>query len=881
VAHILLPGRDGAFIRTELDEGFRRDLERSIPVGRARRRYRSNLLKSAWSLHWGHLRSFVSSGLLTDARLGMRLLARQPLLTAVAMLALGLGIPASLSIFHMVDVMYSPLPVPEGERVMGIREWDAAPHDPVPTSIHDYERWREELQSFEAVGAVRSYSMNVHAGDPSVPPVMGAEITASGLDLLRVRPLLGRLLGPEDQIPGAPDVVLLREDLWRARFGGDPEIVGRSIRIGGDSYTVVGVLPADFRFALDDQVWMPLRARAVDYPVGGGPRLKVFGRLAPGVDRETAGTEMLNLTARRRADDPDRLRTITGEVVTVPGLLMEQGEFFEGNPDWALMKLVVFSLLFLVCGNVGVLVLARTSSRAKEITIRTALGASRGRIVVQVFVETLVLGLAATGLGLLAAEFVARELAALIGPFGLQYWMDLGLTPGIILSALGLAVCASAVAGVLPAIRATGGQVRANLQRVAAGGSSVRFGLGSSLLIVTEVVLAIGFLAVGGILVQSGFRNTSGDWGFDRDDYAVGTVRLPLAEAGLARSDSAPARSTVAQLREGVLEELREEPGVVGVGLGSSLPGGTGGGWPVIVEGEPEEEPVRTARQWVHVGFFEGLGRPILAGRDFDGSDVEVESGRYPDRVIVSTSFVDQVLGGRQPIGRRFRYRTPTDTTGADATWYQIVGVVGPFGVNVVNPRRDAAVYHPLSAADVRPARYLVEVSGDSRAFAPRFRELVAGVDPEATVTDAVPLGTIIESELTFFRLVAALTVALAGIAFLLSVSGLYALMSFTVSQRTREIGIRAALGASALDIMSTIAGRAAAQLAIGLALGAVWAWVLLADVLGVDTLAVPVDIPLTIAGTLVCAALVGVVACLSPTLRGLRIEPTEALRES
>jgi hypothetical protein len=298
------------------------------------------------------------------------------------------------------------------------------------------------------------------------------------------------------------------------------------------------------------------------------------------------------------------------------------------------------------------------------------------------------------------------------------------------------------------------------------------------------------------------------------------------------------------------------------------------------VEGEAESHRVGENR--VDVGFFRGLNRPILAGRDFAETDLEAEadaSGRRP-AVIVNTSFVEQVLGGRSPVGQRFRpYVSPQYDTG-DRMWFEIVGVVGPFGMNPSNPSRDAGFYLVAPAGELKPTRYLVEVAGEPAAFLPRFREIVASVDPEATLEAAMPVAEVMAVESTFDRLVFATELALAGIAFLLSVSGLYALMSFTVSQRTREIGIRTALGARAWNIVSTIGRRAALQLGAGVALGGVWAWLLLEQITH-DVEFVDAKIPLTVAVTMVAALFVGMAACASPTLRGLRIQPSEALRES
>ena len=334
LARLLLAGDDGALVRADLDESFSRDLERGVPAPQARRRYAANLLGSAWSLRAGQLRGALARGASLDARLGLRMLAKQPMLTGVAMLALGLGIPSSLGLHHVLGVLRNPLPVPEGERVMGIRNYSLEISDPVMSSVHDYARWREaELGSFQSIAAARSYSVNLYAADPGAPPVRGAEMSASAFGLLRAAPLMGRLLGPADEVRGAPDVVLLGEDVWRSRFAGDPEIIGKTVRIGRAEHTVVGVMPSSFRFPMGDDIWLPLRASPLDYPEGEGPGLWVFGRLRDGVTAERAALEVAQMTERLAVDDPETYARSIGEVVTMPLLFLEEDDNRRSDPE--------------------------------------------------------------------------------------------------------------------------------------------------------------------------------------------------------------------------------------------------------------------------------------------------------------------------------------------------------------------------------------------------------------------------------------------------------------------------------------------------------------------------------------------------------------------
>jgi putative ABC transport system permease protein len=887
LVRLLIRGRDASYIVSDLDTSFARDVERGIGRARAARRYAWNALASVWSVWTSGLRRLVTHGIGLDAKLGLRMLVKQPLITAVTVLALGLGIPASLLFLHGMDVLFSDLPVPDGHRVVGVRHYDVDGQNPLSSSMHDLERW-QALESLESIGAVRSSSVNIDTEESGAPPVRSAEITASSFDILRARPLLGRVLDADDELDGAPAVALLGESLWSARFARDPGIVGQSIRIGRTPHTVVGVMPADFQFPSSDQVWLPLRARAVDSPVGDGPQVMVFGRLADGVSLQDARAEISVLTERRASDDPERFEHLTGEVVGMATLLLNEdaeNSSLWSNPELLIVQALIFGLLLVVCGNVGTLILARTAARSNEITIRTALGASRARILTQLFVETLVLATVATGLGLLLANRFASWLMGVLAPHDfLPYWADLTLTPRFVGIALGLAALCAAVAGVLPALSPTRRAIQANLQRTGVRSGGTRFGIGSSVLIVSQIILSVGVLALGATGVRTAFAYQGDDLGFDPDRYVYATLTVPEPRPMEVQgaSDSLAWQTHLEEIQRELLRRLSEDPAVVGVAMGAHVPGLSSPNGDVILETppagfDPVESDVAVAR--VDVSFFAGLGRPILAGRDFNAGDAEGPPGTPHTAVIVNESFVRHHFGGRSAVGQRFRYEPPVPAWRAldEEEWYEIVGVVGSFGTNPENSARDAAIYHPLAPGAINPARFTVEVAGDPEAFVPRLRQIAASVDPVATVSTGL-LAATIRTESLMFRSTFLLVLALAGAAFLLAATGLYALMSFTISQRTQEIGIRSALGASTADIVSAVTRRAALQVGAGLALGIAWGWVLLDNSRNDVEVG---NIPLTLALTAAIAGSVCLAACAHPTLRGLRIQPTEALRES
>ena len=402
-----------------------------------------------------------------DVKLGVRMLGKQPLLTLVAVTALALGIPASLFPLHFLGALFAPLPVPDGDRIFGIRNWNIEANQPDLRALHDFDVWREELSSFEEIATARSNPWNVHSEDGRAAPIRGAEISASTFNMLRVPPLMGRWLLESDEVVGAPDVVVIGEDVWASRFGRDPAIIGKTIRIGRDPHTVVGVMPDGFLFPLDDHLWLPLRANPVAYTVGTGPDVLVYGRLADGVSLAEARAELEIVGRRLAAEWPETHARYRPEIV--PVAIMALGEPATGGTvqEIYLVQLILFVLLAVVCGNVGIMILARTATRTGEIALRSALGASQARILSQLFVESLVLALIATGIGLVGADLVATRLETEI--LGIPYWVDFNIGPSAVALALGVAAICAVGAGVLPAWKATGRRLQHNLQREAAG----------------------------------------------------------------------------------------------------------------------------------------------------------------------------------------------------------------------------------------------------------------------------------------------------------------------------------------------------------------------------------------------------------------------------
>lgn len=876
LASLLIRGPEARFIRADMEDAFERDLVRGIPVWRAHWRYGCNIIASAVSIWREALRPSGLGVSSIDVKLALRMLVKYPGLTGVAVFALAIGIPTGIAPLHVANAIEAPLPVEESDRVRALLYWNAG--DRVPTTFDDFLRWRDTLTSFETLAAWRAGTYNVEAAG-TVAPEKGAEVTASTFETLRVQPMLGRALRPRDETIGGPLVAVIGHDLWRSRFGGDSRIVGRTIAIGDGLYTIVGVMPEDFYFPARQQLWLPLRERLAAGPQQQRP-LAIFGRLAEGVSPEEAQAEANATGVRRqaRAEPSERLDAEVAPATRMVIPLPRGG--MRAQPEFRLIQIVSLVPLLVACLNVGLLIAARTAARASEFAVRTALGASRRRIVSQAFTEALVLAVLATGLGLL----VLGALVSRYAPFALASlpaWIDPGLTTATVVQALGLAVASAVAAGVVPALRATARPVQPSLQRARAERSGTRFGGWSSALIVVDVavaVAAVGFTA--GLAHKVNEVMSPDAVGIEADQFLSAELRLPGIESpsGGAGPDALEFQARLAAIQRELVDRLEREPGLRGVAVADALPRMQHAIRRIEVEQDEASTgsnrlKVRTAR--VDLGFFSALDQPMVAGRPFNSGDLRDGVAN----VIVNTTFVEKLLNGEDPIGRRVRY--VSSPGGKPGPWYEIVGVVGHLGMHVLTPDEDQGLYHPAAPGEIYPVQLGIHVGENPASFTPRLRQIAREVDPFAAISSPAGLDTVVEGDWYLLAALAMGGVLLVGILLTLAASAIFSLMSFAVTKRTREIGIRVALGAGRRNIATVIARRALAQVGLGVLLGmpltgwvffeiladrgashAGWSGALLAMLLGVGVL-----------------ALIAMAACAVPTARALRILPSDALK--
>jgi putative ABC transport system permease protein len=822
-------------------------------------------------------------GMSLDFKLAVRMLLKFPGLTLIGGLAFAFAIWVAASAFEFAgQVLFPRLPLPDATRVVALESWDASAGRVESRVLHDFADWRAGLKSVADLGAYRLVERNLITSDGDSRPTEVAEISASAFRVAPVRPLLGRALEDADERAGAPAVAVIGHDMWQSRFAGDPNVVGRVVQLGRTPTTVVGVMPDGFGFPVAQSLWAPLRLSPLQYPRGDGPALHLFGRLAPGATLADAQAELTTWGRRAAADFPSTHQHLRPRVTPYAQsvALVSGSKLFIAWSSYGFFIMLVV----LVCGNVALLMFARAATREGELVVRHALGASRGRIIAQLFTEALVLCGVAAAVGLAAAGFGVRML---VGAFEanmgqrLPFWFHADLSPLTVLYAVGLTVFGAAVAGVLPGLKVTRG-LETRLRQAAAGAGGLTFGGIWTAVIVAQIAVTLGFPVVA-FNVARDVANTRSM-----------TAEFPAAEFLSARIEfdrelppgSDTSFATFIAHRQATLREferrLLAEPSVAAVTLADRLPRMDHPPRRIEVDtgGAAPEHPgfrggYRTSFAAVDADYFDVLGVKVRAGRAFYAGDL-VPDSRV---VLVNESFVKLVLGGRNAIGRQLRSRYGVRESRSDdwkpGPWHEIIGVVPDLGMSMATDPKVAGVYHPLAIDIDNPLHVAVHVrGGDAAAFEPRLRTVAAAVDPMLRLDDVARMDTLSDPVIAFSMFWVRLVAVVSAVAMLLSMAGIYAVMSFTVTRRTREIGIRVALGASPRRVAADVFARPLLQVGLGIVAGGV-----LTVLLGGDLDEVTPRALLGALGYTVLMLGVCLLACIVPTRRALRIQPTEALR--
>lgn len=798
-------------------------------------------------------------GPLFEVRLALRTLRRAPGSAIVAVLALGLGIGLSTLVFSIIQgAMLRGLPFERPHEIVSLYRQDPGSRFVRMPTIHDYAAWAGAERTVGAIGAYNTATFIFGRGEGEARPerLRGAAVTPSVFGLLGVQPLLGRSFDETDDVPGAAPVLMLNEELWRRRFDGDPSVIGRTLRVDGQETVVIGVLPGTFAFPESQEVWKPLRMDAARTPWGEG-NVQVVARLREGVTPERAKLD-LDLIAARIADEHP-------ETHAGLGVSVEPYGSFGGNDRAMLfvMLAAVAAVLVIACVNVANLLIGRAIMRTKEVGIRTALGASRWRVALPFLAESAVLAAAGALVGLAVAYIGIGLFVRSVEIHNPPFWIRFSIDGGVLAFVAGAAVVAALLAGSVPALQAARLSLHDTLKDESRGASSFRLGRASRGLVVAEIALSVALLVGAGLLVRSVLGLTALDMGVSTDDVFTARVALPSA----AYPDGDAQRRFARDLET----RLAGLPGVRTVALAASVPGRFGSNTWVDIEGVTGTDAQDRAYANVPVvsnGYFGVFDAAPIRGRAFNESD----GAGAPAVAVVSEAFERRWLDGASALGRRVRIGDES------APWLEVVGVVPDLLESNIQSERYENVYRPLAQVPLRFINLAVRTAGAPLEFVVPLREQVQAIDPDLPVYDVATLGTAIRNDNFRYGIFGSLFASFGAAALVMAAVGLYGVMSFSVGQRRREVGVRMAVGAGAADVLRLILGHGMRQVALGLAIGTPLAFGLSRLIASALYRVSPTD-PATFGIIVVLMIGVALLACIVPALRATRVDPLEALR--
>ncbi len=814
-----------------------------------------------------------------DLKLGVRMLVKYPVLTIVGGFSMAFAIWVGAGTFEAIRQLVFPvIPLPDAGRIVMMQNWDASANRPEPRATHDFVAWRGSVQSVQDIGAYRTVTRNLMITAGLAEPVFTAEVSAAAFRVVRVPPLLGRTLVESDEQAGAAPVAVIGYDLWQGRFNGDPRVIGRTVHLTGAPATIVGVMPERFAFPRTQELWVPLKVDVSGYDRRQGMAIQIVGRLAPEASLEQARTELAHLGRNAAVDFPRTHQHLRPQVFT-----FAESVRAIGGPGQSMMLLTgniyVIMLLVLVCANVGLLMFARAATRENEIVVRSALGASRRRIVMQMFTEALVLSGVAAVVGLLAAKWGMRwgldlmraELTDASGNF--PFWVDGTLSPLTFVYTAVLTLLAAVIAGVLPGLRITR-NLGLQLKHTTAGASGTHFGGVWTVLIVLQLAVTMGFPVVTFFVRGDPEKMETTQLPFPVDQYL--SARLDMErypnEPG-ADTSAAAFEARYLAAAEKLEARVSSEQGVSGVVFAEHLPRQYHPNNQIEIDqgavAPHDERGHLVGSSRVDPKYLDVLGVSILSGRWFNSSEASPDA-----RVaVVNTSFVERVMGGKNPIGKRIRYVSNSDPS--TWPWYEIVGVAPDVGTE--SGWGPAGVYRPLVRASMYPLNVAIHVQGDPRMFASRLRAIATDVDVTLRLMDVMPLRDVVNGEARFHAFWVTMTTIVSAMVLMFSLVSIYAVMSFAVSRRKREIGVRVALGASPWRIVTAVFAQPLRQLGMGLLAGTVLVWALQG---GTDNGWPTATELLTLGAYTTLMTVVYLIACVVPTRRALAVQPTEALRD-
>ena len=804
------------------------------------------------------------STLLQDVRYAVRMLLRTRGFTTVAVLTLALGIGANTALFSIVyAVLLKPLPYEKAEELVML--WSKPGRGrggaTSPADFLDYRKMHTTFEDLAAMNNVRAALTG--RGEPVI--LRGAQVSAGFFRIMRVQPERGRPFTADEDRAGGPHVIVLSHAAWQERFDADPRMVGRTITMNGNPYTVTGIMPPGFDFPRlitneRTEFWVPIALDAARAE-RGGHFLAVIGRLKPGATLTAAQAQMDTIASRLQRQYPD---TNTNWVVNLFSLHDEVVS--DARSALILLTGAVAFVLLIACANVANLLLARATSRAKELAVRSALGAASGRLLRQLLTESMVLSLAGSVAGVLMAAW-GLELAKSITSEWLPRSWEIGINGPVLLFTVGAALVTGIVFGLAPGLHVTRSELNDTLK---SGGRSTGTSGHQRLrtaFVITEVALAFVLLIGAGLLIRSFQHLQNVRPGFQPDSTITAVLSLPEARYAQLTSQST--------FTTGLLSRVRSIKNVRSAALASFVPfDGKETLLTFEISGEPASRPAdRMLAQWrvVSDGFFETMGVPVVRGRTFSARDTEAA----PRVAVISASLAHKFFPSKDPIGQRI---TLDDLTDPAPAWFTVVGVVEDVRYRALNTAPMPLLYYPASQQQFPEFTLVARTAGDPMGIVPTVRAMVRSLDPVMPLQDVRTMSQVVSSSMAGARFRTSLLVALALIALVLAAVGVYGVMAYSVEQRTQEMGLRMALGARPRDVLRLVTGHGVRLAVIGIALGAIAAWALTRVLASVLFGVTPTD-PLTF-GTI--AVLLGAVASLAsyiPARRATKADPMLVLR--
>lgn len=806
-----------------------------------------------------HRTAYVVSGRWvtgSEVRLALRLLVRTPVMTITSVFALAVGVAiATIGYTAIHAILHPSLPFEGGDRWVTVQLLDEQTRQARTLDPELYRSWEQDGHRLDHLGVVRESRANLALGEDRVSVVSTAFVTPATLSRLPFRPVLGRSLTPRDGEAGAPPVALLTEGAWDTYFGSDPSVIGRAVRLGEARYTVVGILPDAAIYPTLAEVWIAWSDSDVTtWLTRALPDVSAFGYLAAGADAGLAEAQFTTIAREWSAGRDDVASTTT--------LVRRVGEVRSGGMAAALLIALLIGALGIIAGNVGNLVVARTAARAGELSVRRALGASRARLVGQLALEVLVMTVLATGIGFAFTRYLFSYLTDR-RTRDLPITMDFGISPRVLLFVFAATLFVVFLAGLGPALRSTRDHAGAQLKSAARGHSASLLGWFGQTMIVVQIALSIGVLGTA-VMIHRGWMRAYVEQGLD-----VPADQLLMAGLSTPRSLSP---SEGAALQQALLDRLQTLSGVRSAALSTHVPGTDADAAPFELEERRAEAAQRIPAAYVGLEYFGTVGHQVVSGRGFSATDFDPDAPRV---ALVNAEYADQVLGGRNPVGTRLR--EPPSEDGDETRWIEIVGVVGGPALSAADPERTGGLFLPLG--DAPDTHLLVRAGSQPVALAPRVRAAAFATHPDLLVSGDAVLSTRLEGVRRIYLVMGSILTGLGALVLALSLVAVYALLSFEVTRRTREIGVRVAMGATRTDVVRPIVRRVGGYALLGGVVGTVFGLALL----WVTRETLVLRFPTTGAGTFLglsgLTLASALLAAWVPTVRALSVQPVESLR--